>query len=144
MENPYYIDPVEEFERLAVHIAKQQKRTIQKKKEFLMQYRLEHGNVSRTCVKVGITRRTFYNWENGDKYFKEVLPYVGADYASDEASVTLKELALQGHFRSLKHFLKRHSQNYKPVRPPRMLTDSKGSPIRDSKGRYKSFAPGSI
>jgi hypothetical protein len=52
----------------------QQKRTMEKKSQFLIAYEKSMGNVSMACQYAGIkSRKTFYNWCNSDPEFKAAV-----------------------------------------------------------------------
>lgn len=50
-----------------------QLRTIIKKLEFLIVYEEEMRNITKTCKRIGITRKTFYNWYMQDPAFRGVV-----------------------------------------------------------------------
>lgn len=135
MENPFYIDPVEEFERMARHTSNQQERTTRAKKLFLEQYRLTHGNIKRSCELAGISRKTVYLWMDKDPYFKEVLPLVGMDYAKDDVRGSLMDLIRRGHAPSVHKFLKKHHPDFKEYKIRRYGFGVKKH-LRDKFGRF--------
>ena len=135
MENPFYIDPVEEFERMARFTSKQQERTTRAKKLFLEQYRLTHGNVRRSCELAGISREIFYVWRKKDPYFREVLPLIAFDYANEDARGSLMDLIRQGHPASVFKFLKKHHPDFKEYKVRRLRFGVKNT-RRDQFGRF--------
>lgn len=139
MENPYYVDPIEDYEKLAEHLGMQQTRTIQAKKAFLKEYRGCRGNVKAACERTGISRKTFYNWRDTDFYFKDLLPIVGMSYGHDDAEGTLRQLIRQHDGPSIRAFLRKNHPAYK-IRRQRGQWQSAAKRDRDSKGRFKSFS----
>lgn len=47
--------------------------TAQKKRQFLTLYAKHLCNVTTTCRAIGIERKTFYRWYNGDVRFKKAV-----------------------------------------------------------------------
>lgn len=47
--------------------------TAQKKEQFLTVYAKRLCNVTETCRAIGIERKTFYRWYNGDARFKKAV-----------------------------------------------------------------------
>ena len=55
------------------HNKKEQERTTRKKKAFLEVYFKNVCNISATCEKIGIDRKTFYNWKEADPEFRRAV-----------------------------------------------------------------------
>lgn len=76
-----------------------------KMKEFLEAYDRSLGNVSTACRAVGITRRTFYNWKNGNEGFRQSVEELDA-YNLDFAETMLMKHIREGDTTSLIFYLK--------------------------------------
>lgn len=76
-----------------------------KMKEFLEAYDRSLGNVSTACRAVGITRRTFYNWKNGNEVFRQSIEELDA-YNLDFAETMLMKHIREGDTTSLIFYLK--------------------------------------
>lgn len=74
-------------------------------KEFLEAYDRSLGNVSTACRAVGITRRTFYNWKNGNEGFRQSVEELDA-YNLDFAETMLMKHIREGDTTSLIFYLK--------------------------------------
>ena len=74
-------------------------------KEFLEAYDRSLGNVSTACRAVGITRRTFYNWKNGNEGFRQCVEELDA-YNLDFAETMLMKHIREGDTTSLIFYLK--------------------------------------
>ena len=76
-----------------------------KMKDFLEAYDRSLGNVSTACRAVGITRRTFYNWKNGNEGFRQSVEELDA-YNLDFAETMLMKHIREGDTTSLIFYLK--------------------------------------
>lgn len=73
------------------------------------------SNVSVACQKVGIARKTFYEWMNQDPYLKERVTEakrVGRESICDVAQNSILKLAQSGDFRASKYILDKYSKRF--------------------------------
>lgn len=95
--------------------AKQQNRTLIKKGEFLDIYGRTLGSIKATCLKVGISRKTYYNWLNNDPDFREAIEgtkVVTYEFIEEQ----LNKLILRGNGWAVRYWLSRHHPAYKKKR----------------------------
>jgi hypothetical protein len=90
-----------------------------KTKNDLLKELEKDGNVSLSCVKVGVNKATFYRWLHRDKIFskraKQVIKYgkgTGCDIARHALMLLIKEKNLA----AIKYFLSHNDPLYKPKR----------------------------
>ena len=76
-----------------------------KKKEFLKVLKSNLGIVTATCEKVGMSRRTFYNWIESDEDFKTSVQEI-YDYQCDYVESQLFKKIQQGSEKSIHFYLK--------------------------------------
>lgn len=84
---------------------KEQDRTVRAKKIFLTMYESTMCNISQSCKKAEISRRTYHNWINADEDFKtavEDLLESRLDFAETQLAINIKK----GKEASLIFFLK--------------------------------------
>ena len=81
------------------------KNTKKLKEDFLKVFEASAGNITNSCKKIGIERKTYYNWINKDKIFKEKVEAI-QDGLLDFAETMLMKKIKDGDNTSLIFFLK--------------------------------------
>lgn len=66
-----------------------------------------YGNITLTCDKVGIDRKTFYNWIEKENYFKEQVEDLNFEERNlDLAENQLRKLMVKGNVTAIIFYLK--------------------------------------
>jgi len=63
------------------------------------------GNIQQSCIKVGVSRKTFYNWCDDDSDFKEQYDHI-SESLIDEAESQLHSLISKSNITAIIFFLK--------------------------------------
>jgi hypothetical protein len=63
------------------------------------------ANIQQSCIKIGVSRRTFYNWCDDDVSFKEEYDHL-SEGLIDNAESQLHKLIQNGHVTAIIFFLK--------------------------------------
>ena len=88
-------------------------------KSKFIEYLRETPLVSFACKKVGISRATFYRWNNGDKEFRDQIQKVlrqGRENVNDLAEATLIKMIKSENFNATRFWLQNNNKRYVPVR----------------------------
>ena len=91
---------------------------VNEKSKFIA-YLRETPLVSFACKKVGISRATFYRWNNGDKEFRDQIQKVlrqGRDNINDLAEATLIKMIKSENFNATRFWLQNNNKRYVPIR----------------------------
>ena len=82
----------------------------ERKKDFLIVFENNLGNISETCKKIGISRTTFYEWYKKDKEFKEKIEEIKESLLDFAESILMKKIK-EGDNTCLIFFLKTKGKN---------------------------------
>lgn len=77
------------------------------------------GNVSLSCLSVGVNKATYYRWMKKDKAFRYKAKYMiryGKETVSDVAKQALLLLIKEKNLQAIKYFLSHNDPVYKPKR----------------------------
>lgn len=114
-------DTIPEKYRKAVSLDKQQVRTLDKKHFFLIAYEKTSGNVTKSCQIAGVeSRKTFYNWCETDKAFKEAIEStyeVRNDLIRDIMMVKI----MKNHGPTIRWYLSKFHPDYKKKKKSKMI-----------------------
>jgi hypothetical protein len=93
----------------------EQIRTNVKKRLFIMLYKKTLGSVKATCDKVGVERRTYYNWLKNDSEFDSEVGCAFREIQED-LEEALNFSMLRGDGASIRFFLSRGHPNFMRMR----------------------------
>ena len=104
-------------------------------REFLIELEKNYGVVSVTCYKIGIARRTFYNWRNQDLWFRnasdEIRKY-GKENLDDIAHASMVNLLLKQNVAMTIFYLKtRHPEFMR--QPPKKDVEADKNEVDNAK-----------
>ncbi len=88
-------------------------------KSKFIEYLRETPLVSFACKKVGLSRATYYRWNNGDKEFRDQVQKVlrqGRDNINDLAEATLIKMIKSENFNATRFWLQNNNTRYVPIR----------------------------
>ena len=81
-----------------------------KKELFLEAYRAKMCNISRACIAINITRRTYYNWLDKFPKFKQQVKEV-EESLNDMVESQLLKNAEKGNQKAIEFWLTNHKRN---------------------------------
>jgi hypothetical protein len=84
------------------------------KRDFVLLYTKLNGNISNTCIGIGINRQTYYNWlDHEDKTFALAIADAGSSL-NDEMRELLIQQAANGEMSAIIFYLKSRHPDFKP------------------------------
>jgi len=91
-----------------------QTRTRIKKALFLEMWEVTRGVIVATCDKVGIDRKTYYRWRDGDASFRDALEEVERTRNKEVEDILMGKIMIEHDPSCVKYYLDRKHPEYKP------------------------------
>lgn len=82
------------------------------KRDFVLLYTKLNGNISNTCIGIGINRQTYYNWLNADENFALAIAESESSL-NDEMRELLIQQAANGEMSAIIFYLKKRHPDFK-------------------------------
>lgn len=84
-----------------------------KKKLFVQAYRATLGHITNSCMTVGITRKTYYDWLEKDEAFRDLILHAEYELNDDVREVLISKAA-EGDLGAVIFYLKNRHPEFKP------------------------------
>lgn len=91
-----------------------QERIQTKKEQFLELFAQSSGTVSAICVKVGVSRETFYRWRKEDTAFADGLAHAQMSLRDEIEDKLLERIFVHNDGAAIRYYLDRRHPDYNP------------------------------